>query len=173
MTQDIDNYNVFQDTRKKRKLTVFFDLTRAFYKVWKTDFWEMETMANIQPVETRRNFKMQCKAEKAKRLLFQPLHYKPNQPFKSRLQRKRLQPRSQRARKERRLPELPPRVWLPIQKFEVSTKISGIHSKADHPVHMLKALTLETLDHKYPKCSCFHIFTDGSAARAVKMEEAE
>ena len=50
----------------------------------------------------------------------------------------------------------------------MSTKIPGIHSKADHPPHMLKTLTLETLEHKYPKCSWIHIFTGGSAEKAVK-----
>ena len=64
-------------------------------------------------------------------------------------------------------------VLLPIQKFEVSTKIPGIHSKADHPSHMLKALTLETLDHEYPKCSWIHIYIDGSAERAEKTEKVE
>ena len=57
---------------------------------------------------------------------------------------------------------------MPIQRFEVSTKIPGIHSKAGHHRHMLKALTLETLDHKYPKCSWIQIYTDGSAEMAVK-----
>ena len=33
---------------------------------------------------------------------------------------------------------------------------------------MLKTRTLETLDHKYPKCSWIHIFTDGSAEKALK-----
>ncbi|KAK3784224.1 hypothetical protein RRG08_055753 [Elysia crispata] len=51
-----------------------------------TPVWQMEKMVNIQPLETRRNFKMQCQAEKPKRLLSHPLH----QPIKSRLQRKSL-----------------------------------------------------------------------------------
>ena len=55
----------------------------------------------------------------------------------------------------------------------MSTKIPGTHSKADHPPHMLKALTLETLDHKYPKCSWIHIYTGGSAERAVKNRGSE
>ena len=55
----------------------------------------------------------------------------------------------------------------------MSTKIPGIHFKADHPPHMLEALTLETLDHKYPKCSWIHIFTDGSEERAVKNGGSE
>ena len=33
---------------------------------------------------------------------------------------------------------------------------------------MLKALTLEILDDKYPKCSWIHFYSDGSAERAVK-----
>ena len=51
-----------------------------------TPVWQMEKMVNIQPLETRRNFKMQCQAEKPKRPLSHPLH----QPIKSRLQRKSL-----------------------------------------------------------------------------------
>ena len=52
----------------------------------------------------------------------------------------------------------------------MSTKIPGIHSEADHPPYTLKGLTLETFDHEYPKCSWIHIFTDGSAEKAVKNE---
>ena len=142
-----------------------------------TPIWQMEKMANIQPLETRRNFKIQCQAEKTKRLHSHPLHQKLNQPIKSRLQSESLNPKSQRAREERKhsLTTITCRTiassgLLPTQRFELSTKIPGIHSKADHPPHMLKALTLETLDHKYPKCSWIHdlIYTNGSAEKAVK-----
>ena len=143
-----------------------------------TAVWQMEKMVNIQPLETRRNFKVQCQAEKAKIPLPHPLHQKLNQPIESRLQRKLLNHKVKELKKRRQpynyhIEQLCPRVWLPIQRFEVSTKISGIHSKADHLPHMLKALTLETLDHKYPICSWIYIFPDVSAERAVKMEEAE
>ncbi|KAK3791357.1 hypothetical protein RRG08_012539 [Elysia crispata] len=93
----------------------------------------------------------------------------------SRLQRKLLNHKVQELEKKGdtasqppHIEQLCPRVWLPIQRFEVSTKIPGIHSKVDHPPHMLKALTLETLILKYPKCSWIHIYTDGSAEKAVK-----
>ena len=124
---------------------------------------------------SRRNFKIQCQAEKAKRLLSHPLHQKLNQHIKSRLQRKSLNYKVKELEKKgdtaSQLPHIEqwrPRVWLPIQRFQMSTKIPGVHSKAGHPLHMLKALTLETLDHKYPKCSWIHIYTDGSAEKAIK-----
>ena len=130
----------------------------------------MEKMGNIQPLETRRNFKIQCQAKKAKGLLSHPVHQKLNQPIKSRLQRKsrnhkvqELEKKGDTASQLPHIEQLRPQVWLPIQRIEVSRKIPGIHSKADHPPYMLKALTLETLNHKYPKCSWIHICTHGSA----------
>ena len=113
--------------------------------------WHMEKLENIQPLETRRNFKIQCQAEKAKKkkkkLLSHSLHQKLNQPIKSRLQRKSVKHKVKELEKKRdtvsqltHKEQLPPLVWLPIQRFEVSTKISGIHSKADHPPHILKAI---------------------------------
>ena len=121
-----------------------------------------------------------AKQKRQKDQLSQPLHQKLNQPIKSRLQRKSLNHKVKELEKKGdtasqipHIEQLRTRDWLPIQRFEVSTKIPGIHSKADHPPHMLKALTLETLDHKYPKCSWIHIYSDGSVEKAVKMEEAE
>ena len=132
-----------------------------------TPVWQMKKIVNIQPLETRRNFKIQHKAEKARRLLSHPLHQKLNQTIKSRLQRKSLNHKVKELEKKGgttlQLPhieQLRPRVWLPIQRFEVSTKDPVIHSKADTTPHMLKTLTLETLDRKYPKCSWIHIFTE-------------
>ena len=98
-----------------------------------------------------------------------------NQHIKSRLQRKslnhkfkELEKKEDRASQLRHIEQLRPWVWQSIPRFEMWTKIPGIHSKADHLTHMLKALTLKILEHKYPKCSWIHIFTDGSAERAVK-----
>ena len=115
----------------------------------------MQQMANIQPLETRRNFKIQCQAEKAKRLLSYALHQKLNQPIKRRLQRKSRNYKIKELEKKEdpasQLPPLRPRVFLPIQRFEVSTKISGNHSKTDHPPSCAESTDVRNLRSQIPK----------------------
>ena len=74
-----------------------------------TAVWQMEKMVNIQPFETRGNFKIQCQAEKAKIPLPHPLHQKLNQPIESRLQRKLLNHKVKELKRKKTALQLPHR----------------------------------------------------------------
>ena len=138
-----------------------------------TPITDMETMADVQPLESRRNYKILCQAEKASRLPTHPLSQILGTRNKNRLQRKSLNHLVRDAQKHLCLTQTQPealeaRMWQnPSNAPTFRTDIPGLKSKGEHLPHDMLALTLEMIDHRYPPGTWTHVYTDGSADRAI------
>ncbi|KAK7108730.1 hypothetical protein V1264_016409 [Littorina saxatilis] len=121
----------------------------------------MEKTVGVQPLESRQRSKLLAHAEKMKRLPDHPLHDKLKSLTKNRLKRKSLN-HLVKAEEQRMQADiltanielyerLDPTNWLPkTLKAEVRTTIPGITVKEDQSDAVLKALTMEEIDKRYP-----------------------
>ncbi|KAK7094328.1 hypothetical protein V1264_007968 [Littorina saxatilis] len=138
----------------------------------------MEKTVGVEPLESRQRSKLLAHAEKMKRLPDHPLHDKLKSLTKNRLKRKSL---NHLVKEEQRMQadiltanielceRLDPTNWPPkTLKAEVRTTIPGITVKEDQSDAVLKALTMEEIDKRYPAARWTHIFTDGSAEDATR-----
>ena len=67
--------------------------------------------------------------------------------------------------------ELTMSVWASRKSLpEVRTEIPGHAAKGTQAPELQKALTVEMIQSRYPKSTWTHVFTDGSAENAVRME---
>ena len=65
--------------------------------------------------------------------------------------------------------ELTTSVWASRKSLpEVRTEIPGLAAKGTQAPDLQEALTLENIQDRYPKSTWTHVFTDGSADKAVR-----
>ena len=63
---------------------------------------------------------------------------------------------------------LQPKIWLASNGCpEFNTTVPGLKSKDEHLPTDMKALTLELIDQSYPSHTWTHVYTDGSADKAI------
>ena len=137
----------------------------------------MEKVSNVEPLQNRRNRKILLQTEKIRRLPSHPLHSELGKLTKNRIKRKSLNhlSRSLQRRYADCLPRDPSPSPLSLpelpHKYEASPiihmEIPGIASRNQSP-HVLKALSLELIESRYPSESWVHVYTDGSSVKAVR-----
>ncbi|KAK7096645.1 hypothetical protein V1264_003726 [Littorina saxatilis] len=143
-----------------------------------TPISEMQKVANIEPLEDRRQAKLLIQGEKHKRLESHPLHNKFQALTKNRL--KRQSPNHQLKAQQRenadilqpspdQCERLNPKPWSPqSQRFHVRMSIPGISGKQQQSDAALRSLALEEIHRRYPASKWTHAYTDGSAECATK-----
>ena len=143
-----------------------------------TPIAEMEKRADIEPLETRRGYKVLKQTEKIRRLPGHPLHAKLSAPTKNRLKRQSLNHLSRALRKPQEdildadvsvETNLTHRDWntAPFATC-IELEVPGLEYRQQQSPPAEKALTLAMLDEQYPCDNWTHIYTDGSADDAVK-----
>ena len=140
-----------------------------------TPVHEMEKTADVEPLERRRNLRIVQQGEKLRRLPSHPLHSLLNQPTKNRLKRQSLNHHYKALRREDSditgAPCQPLSLggWRPDDEADVTISLSvpGITSR-DQLAPDLKSLTLQMIEEKFPPDTWTHVYTDGSAAEAVR-----
>ena len=140
-----------------------------------TPITEMEKTADLEPLETRREYKALVQAEKAKRLPTHPLHQKLQSRTKNRLKRQSLNhivKDLQRKKVEVLDPDgevLVPDAWAArCDTPEIRLEVPGLEGKKEQPEALQKSLTLEMIHERYPSHQWIQAFTDGSAESAVR-----
>ena len=143
-----------------------------------TPICEMEKTADLEPLETRREYKVLALGEKAKRLSSHPLHQKLQEPTKNRLKRQSLNHHLKDLNRThtdvlepdpRRCEILTPNAWVPRKEFPVIREdVPGLAAKGEQSPAQQKALTQEMIQDRYPHNTWIHAYTDGSAKNAVR-----
>ena len=138
----------------------------------------MEKLTGIQPLALRREAKIMVQAEKFRCLPDHPMKQKLNGLTKNRLKRSSFVHESKRLSRQHRdqlpqdtLPLRPsnsPELWAADQPdIEVHTTVPYLISGDERDDTAKRALTLAMIDERYPQEAWTHVYTDGSATRAV------
>jgi ribonuclease HI len=140
-----------------------------------TPITEMEKTADLEPLETRREYKALVQSEKARRLPSHPLHTKLQNRTKNRLKRKSLNHIVKDLHKQKpdilapTVEPLQPDTWTPRHHVpNIRLEVPGVEGKGNQPPALQKALTLELIHNRYPDHTWIHAYTDGSAENAVR-----
>lgn len=140
-----------------------------------TPIQKMEKTADVEPLETRREYKALTQAEKAKRLHSHPLHKKLQGRPGSRLKRQSLKHilRDLQAAKSDILePEgekLQADPWITKRHTpQIRCEVPGLEGKDKQPPALQKLLTQEMIQMRYPAHTWTQAFTDGSAENAMR-----
>ena len=140
-----------------------------------TPIRELEKTADLEPLETRREYKVLVQAEKVKRLQSHPLHTKLKSRTKNRLKRQSLNHIVKSLQKENTtatntdVEPLVPDKWTPRQYVpQISLEVPAMEDKGKQPEVLQRTLTLEMINKRYPQHSWIHAYTDGSAEKAVQ-----
>jgi len=143
-----------------------------------TPIREMEKTADLEPLETRRNYKILVQAEKAKRMPTHPLHQKLNKRTKNRLKRQSLNHLTEKL--ENICPDvrdvdaancekLSTKTWTPRRLSpQINLDVPNLEGKGEQLPALQKSLTLEMMQNRYPPNTWIQAFTDGSAEKAVQ-----
>ncbi|XP_070181840.1 uncharacterized protein [Littorina saxatilis] len=143
-----------------------------------TPIQAMDTLTGLESLESRRDTKVLTLAAKFKRMQNHPMHKRMSEPTKCRLKRSSFVHNVRRL--ERQDPELMQQgnriipthstvpAWKREQFPEVRESIPGILRKGIQTEAERKAVTLDHIDHVYPKEHWTHTYTDGSAEDATR-----
>ena len=143
-----------------------------------TPIMEMEKYTQIQPLEVRRKEKLMIHKQKLIRLTTHPVNKRIQESTKNRLKRtsfNHLTTQLQQHYKDL-LPtsheEIEPLQIVEehshCEKITVLTDVPGIQKKDHLTTLQMKTLTQELIDSKYNPAEWTHVYTDGSAEKAVK-----
>ena len=143
-----------------------------------TPILKMEEVTGLQPMEDRKNAKLLAQAAKFKRLESHPMHNRMKNPTKGRLKRESFIHQSRRLERqspvmmEHEAKPIPTSVTHPPWRRQlfptIVTSIPGVNKRGMQSDTQRKALALEHMTTQYPKEDWTYVFTDGSAAEAMK-----
>ena len=138
----------------------------------------MEETASIQPLHQRRDAKNMILAEKIKCLPHHPMKERMANLTKNRLKRSSFVHETKRLEREHQ--ESMPNSTLPLQfsdlsqpwnedptKLQLSTTVPNVSAGDSQDETAKRALTLATIEERYPDEAWIHAYTDGSATNAV------
>ena len=137
----------------------------------------MEKATDLQSLEERRSEKIHRQNEKMKRVPTHPLHQKLKEQTKNRLKRQSINHITKTI--VNRFPDILPTQEEHVENLKdyeewenaninIKLEVTGVTKKEEYTEAALKALTLETLNGRYPADTWARVYTDGSAKDAVK-----
>jgi ribonuclease HI len=140
-----------------------------------TPIGELEKTADLQPLESRREYKALAQAEKSKRLPSHPLHDKLQKQTKNRLKRRSLNHIVKDLQEEKsnciatNCEDLQPTKWTQRRHVpQIRCDVPDLEKKGTQLPTLQRSITLEMIEKRYPSHSWIHAFTDGSADEAVR-----
>ncbi|KAL8604431.1 hypothetical protein ACOMHN_042260 [Nucella lapillus] len=143
-----------------------------------TPIQELETITELQPLEDHRDAKLLIQAAKFKRLQGHPMKDRLSQPTKGRLRRGSFIHQSRiLERQHQDILDHDPKVipqCLAVPAWNegipplIQCSIPGVGPKDSQSGPERKSLTLEHLHTQFPKEFWTHVYTDGSAADAIR-----
>jgi len=143
-----------------------------------TPITAMETTAQLQPPQHRRDVKVMTQAEKFKRMTNHPMHQRVQKGARKRLKRNSFIKQSKALEQDH--PDLKISIPKPLSQSrskptldhrlspDIKDSIPGILSKNLQTDEARRALTMEHIHMQYPNQKWTHVYTDGSATQATR-----